>query len=120
MSPRAEPLLSVQEQAQEGGLQEEGEHAFHGQSLADHASGKAREVRPVRAELKFHGDAGHHTQHEVNAENPGPEARRLVISLIITAQAQRFKYNDERGQPHGELGEQIMEGDGKGEVKAMN
>ena len=59
VTARAQALLAVQEQAQEGRLQKEGEHAFHGQCLADHASGKTREVRPVRAELKFHRNSGH-------------------------------------------------------------
>ena len=88
VGPRTEPLLSVQEQSKEGGLQEEGEHAFHGQRLADHASGEAREVRPVRAELKFHRNSGNDSHHKVDAEDPGPEARGLVIGLVIAAQSQ--------------------------------
>ncbi len=79
---RAEPLLAVEKQAEKRRLQEESEHAFHGQRLPDHASGKAREVRPVRAKLKFHGNSGHHAEHEVDAEDPRPETRRLVVGLI--------------------------------------
>jgi hypothetical protein len=55
-------------------------------------------VRPVRAELKFHGDAGHYTQHEVNAKNLGPEARGLTIGLIVAAKAERFEQDDQRGK----------------------
>src|SRR5581483_203011 len=66
VGPSAKALFAVQEQAQECRLQEEGEHAFHGQGLADHAPGKTREMRPVGAKLEFHGNAGDHTQHEVD------------------------------------------------------
>ena len=62
---------------------------FHRQGLADHAAREAREVRPVRAELKFHGDAGDHAQHEIDAEDLGPETRRLVVDLDRSVRSAR-------------------------------
>jgi hypothetical protein len=124
MRPRAKPLFPVEKQSQERRLQEEGEHAFHGQGLADHAARKAREQRPVGAELKFHGNAGHHPEHEVDAENARPKARRLAVEfpaiLVFAAEGQSLQHDDQRRQPHGELGEKIVERDGEGEVQTMN
>src|SRR5207245_400899 len=42
MSTRAELLLPIEEQPQESRLQEEGEHAFHGEGLTDDVSGESR------------------------------------------------------------------------------
>src|SRR5579864_756937 len=120
MSPWAQPLLSVEEQAQEGRFQEKSKHAFHAQGLTDHASGETREMRPVGTKLKFHGNASHDSQHEVDAKNLGPKARRLMVSLIVTAEAQRLQHDDQRRKPHGELREEIVEGDGEGKMKAMD
>jgi hypothetical protein len=39
----AYPLFAVKKQAEEGGLKEECEGAFHGECLADHSAGIARE-----------------------------------------------------------------------------
>src|SRR5579863_5283326 len=120
MSTRAEAFFSVEEETEEGGLQKESEHAFHGQSLADHAAGVAREHRPVGAELKFHGDAGDHTHEEVDAENLRPETRGLIVGLVVAAKTEGLENDDQRGEPHGELREKIVEGDGEGEMNTMN
>ena len=76
----AQPLFAKQEQAQETRFQEEREHAFHGQRLADHAAGGPGEPRPVRAELEFHGDAGHHAHGEVDGEDLAPRSARRDCS----------------------------------------
>jgi hypothetical protein len=67
-------------------------------------------VRPVCAELKFHGDPGHHAEDEVNAKNLGPEACRLMVGFIVATECQRQEHDDERRLAHGELGEQIVSG----------
>src|ERR1035438_97922 len=120
MRARAEAFLPVEKQAQESRLQEESEHALHAQRLADHASGKARKVRPVRAKLKLHGDSGDYAQHKVDAENPRPETRRLVVGLVVAAQAKRLKHDDQRRQTPRELRKEIVEGNGECEMNAMN
>ena len=101
---RAELLLSIEKETQERRFQEEREHAFHGQRLANHAASKAREMGPVSAELEFHGNAGYHAEHEVDAEDARPEACRLVISLIVAPETQALEHHDEWRQSHGELG----------------
>src|SRR5207302_9261564 len=60
------------------------------QRLADNASGKARELRPIGAELKFHGDAGDYTQREVDTEDRSEEhtselqsRENLVCRLLL-------------------------------------
>src|SRR2546423_15030530 len=75
---------------------------------------------PVSAELKFHRDARHDTEHEVNAENFGPEAGSLVISLVITAESQSLQHHNQRGQAHGELGEEVMKRDRKRKMETVN
>jgi hypothetical protein len=45
-------------------------------------------------------------------------ARR--IGLIVAAKAERLEHDDQRGKTPGELREEIVEGNGKCEVAAMN
>ena len=120
MAARAKPFFAVKKEAEECGLQEESEHAFHSERLTDHASGIAREVRPVRAKLKFHGNSSDHAQQEIDAENLRPETRRLIVDFILAAKAKGLEYNDQRRQTHGELREKIVESDGESEMNAMN
>ena len=77
-----EALLAEEEEAEESRLEEEGEDAFHGQRLADDAAGAARELRPVGAELEFHGNAGDDAEEEVDGEDFRPEARGLVVAVV--------------------------------------
>ena len=49
---------------------------------------------PVGAELKFHRDAGHHSQHEVDAEYARPEPGCLVVDLLFAAQTQSLEDYD--------------------------
>ena len=43
-----------------------------------------------------------------------------MIGLVVAAQSESLKHYDQGRQPHGELWEQIMEGNGKGEVETVN
>ena len=79
---RRETLFTVEEQAQERRLEEEREHAFHGEGLADYASGELGEVRPVRPEMEFHGNSGYHARNKIDSENLRPEPGRLVVHRI--------------------------------------
>ena len=87
----AQALLAVKKQPQESGLQEEGEQSFHGQRLADHAAGEAREVRPVCAELEFHGNSGHHADHKIDAKDLGPETGGPVVASSSFRSASVFR-----------------------------
>jgi len=93
------------ETSQECRLQEERKSAFHGQRLADDASGKARELRPIGAELKFHGDAGDDTQRKVDAENPRPEARRFIVGFVANADSEGLEHDNERRKADRQLWE---------------
>ena len=120
VAPRAESLLAEQQGAEKRRLQKEREDALHRQRLSDDAAGGARETRPVRAELKLHRDAGHHAHGEVDGEDTCPEARRPVVVLAPPAQRLRLQDQDEQRQPHGELREEIVVGDGEREVQAID
>ena len=117
---RTQPFFAVEEQSQERRFQEESEHAFHTQRLADHSAREFREMRPVGAELEFHGNSGHHAQYEIDPEDFGPEAGGLVIDRIVPAQRDGLQPHDQQRQTHRQLREQIVEGDGKGKMKSVN
>ena len=119
MSDAAEPFFAVKEQPQKTRLQEKGKNTFHGQSLADDAAGGLGEFRPVGAELKFHGDAGDDAEGKVDAENFCPETRGAVVVLIAGAQRHGFEDDDQKGQAHGQLREQIVERNREGEMQTV-
>ena len=108
--------LAPDEQEEEARLEKEGEESLHREGLADHAARVAAEPRPVRAELKLHGDTGDDTDCEVDAEDADPEARGVVPALAALAEAQRLHDHDEEGQPHGELGEEVVVDEGEREL----
>ena len=114
------PLFAIKKQAQKCRLQKEAENAFHGQRLADDSPGELREARPVSAELKLHGNACDHAEDEVDAEDATPEARRPVPLRVAGFEGDRLEHYDQQRQAHGELGEQIVEGDGEGKVQAVD
>ena len=118
-----ESLFAEEKEAEEGGLEEEGEDAFHGERHANDAAGAARELAPVGAELKLHGDAGNDAEEEVDGEDPCPEACGcVVLGLlvgIVGAEGDRFEDDDQKRESHGELGEEIVVCDGKAEVNAV-
>src|SRR5581483_8173231 len=115
-----EALPAVKKKSKECGLEKEGKHSFHCQRLADHAAGEPGKMRPVRAELEFHGDPSHHSQNKVNAENPGPEAGCVVVTAVIAANGYGLQDHDQQRQAHGELRKEVMESNGKGKVQTVN
>src|SRR5882762_427560 len=120
MCAGTEALFSEEEQTEEGGLQEESEHAFHGEGLADYASGEAGEVGPVGAELEFQRNACDYTCDESDAEDSCPEARGLVVGFVSGTQPQGLQHHDEGRQAHGELRKQIVERGGKCKLQAVD
>ena len=112
-------LFAEEEQAEESRFEEEGKDAFHSQRLADDAAGSPRELRPVGAELEFHGDAGDDAEQEVDGEDFRPEARGLVPAVVAGAQGDELHHHHQQRQAHGELRKQIVERDGKREVDAV-
>src|SRR5579863_362267 len=120
MCARAQPLLSIQEKSKEGRFQKKREHSFHRERLADHATGKARKMGPVGAELEFHRNPRHYANNEIDAKNANPETGCLVIDFVVAAQPQSLQHDNQRRKPHGELGKQIMKSNSEGKVQAMN
>src|SRR6476646_4026124 len=116
----AEAFFAIQEQSQERGFKKEREHALHHQRLADHAAGDAREMRPVGAELEFHGNPGDHAENEVDPKYFCPETGGLIVSFLVRAQCQGLQYHDQQGQPHGELRKEVMKRRGKSKMKPVN
>ena len=120
MTDTAEPFFAKEKEAEEGGLEEKREKSFHREGLANDAAGGSGEFGPVGAELKFHGDTGDDADGEVNAENFGPEASRAIVVLVAGAKRDGFENDDEQGEAHGQLREQVMESNGKGEMQTMD
>jgi hypothetical protein len=119
VSAQAQALFAEEEEAQEGRLQDEGEHPFQGQALADDSAGEFGKPGPVGAELELHQDAGHHSHGEVEPEDARPEAGHLVVTLVRRPEGQNLEDHDEQGQPHGQLREQVVVGDREGKLNAM-
>ncbi len=118
--PLAQALFAIEKQPEKCRFQEERKQAFHGQGLPDYPAGEAREMRPVGAELKLHRNARHHADDEVNAEDLGPEAGRLVVAVVAGLQGDGFQDDDQRRQSHGQLREQVVIRHGEGEMQAMD
>jgi len=114
-----EAVLAEEKETEEGGLEEEGEDAFHGEGHADDAAGAAGELRPVGAELELHGNAGNNAEDEVDGEDLGPEAGGDVVLFLAGAEGEGFEDDDQEREAHGELREEIVVGDGEAEVDAV-
>src|SRR5438552_15055294 len=107
MATRPESFLTPEQCADERALQEEREHSFPRQRLADHAAGILRKVCPVRSELEFHRNASDDTDGKIKSENLRPEPNRLIVFFITGPQRAPFPINQEPRQPHGELRKEV-------------
>src|SRR5216684_4059052 len=101
-------------------FEEKRKDARHRQRLTDDSPGGAGKLGPVGAELEFHGNAGHHAERKIDAENFPPEARGAVVVAVVGAQCYGFQDDNQESEPHGELRKQIMERDGESELKAVD
>ena len=88
--------------------------------LSYHAPRVAAEPGPVRAELKLHGNARADADCEIDSKDPDPEAGSIVPALPVWPEAPRLHEDNQEGQAHGELGEQIVIDDGERELEAVN
>ena len=84
------------------------------------ATGEPGEARPIRAELELHGHAGGDAKGKGNGEDRGPEARRPFVGLIAPAIAEGAEQGDQERQAHRQLREEVVEGDGGGELEPVN
>jgi len=106
--------------AEEARFQKKGKDPFHRQRLADDTSRGFRKRRPVRAELKFHGDPGDYAEGKINSKDAGPEPRRAMIVFVTGAERFRLEVDEQQRETHGELGKEVMKSDGEGKVKTMD
>ena len=77
-------------------------------------------MRPVGAKLKFHRNFGNDAHDEADAKDFRPEPWRAVIEDIVGPQIHRLQNDDERGQSHGELREEVMKRNGESEAEPMH
>src|SRR5262245_16473426 len=77
-------------------------------------------MRPVRTELEFHENSGHHANDEVDSQDSCPEASCLMVGFVVTAQREGLQDDNERRKTHGELWKEVVEGDRKGKMQAVN
>ncbi len=105
------------EHGKEAALQKKGEDSFRRQSAAEDIPHKAAVVRPIRAELKFHHDAGGHADGEVERVNPGPEACRRMVFLVTGPEVATLKKHEDDAHADREGREEIMKHDRECELK---
>ena len=79
-----------------------------------------RESRPVRSELKLHRNPRDDAEHEVDAKDAAPEARGAIPFLVARLKRDGLENYDEKSKAHGELGKQIVKGNGESKMKAVN
>ena len=104
--------------ADQSAFEKESEHSLHGEGLADDVAGEPGEGRPVGSELEFHGDPGNDADGEIDPKDVSPEACGISEKLIASAQMTPFEINDDPGQTHRELWEEIVVSNGEGELEA--
>ena len=99
MISRTQPLFAPDQRADERAFQKEGKHALHRQSLPDHAARVPGKARPVRPELKLHGNAGDDPDGEIQSEDLGPEAGGLIVLFVARPQGRHFQYTRNHANP---------------------
>src|SRR6266568_3862478 len=107
VSARAQSFLTPDQRTDKRALEEEREHPFHRQRLANHAAGVFGKIRPVRSELEFHRNAGDDADREIESEDLRPKANRLIVFFVPSSKGAPFPVNEKPSQPHGELRKEV-------------
>ena len=107
-----------EEQANEGGFQEERHQPFDRQRRTKHIADVLRVVRPVGAELELHGDARRDTECEVDAEQLAPELHHLFVDGIAGHHVNRFHDRQQRTEAQRQRHEQEVVEHGDRELPA--
>ncbi len=87
--------------------------------MPDHASRIGRKPGPVGAELKFKRDPGDDAEAKIEGKDPRPEVCDFLIMDIARQQHSAAQVEEQKGQSHRQLWEEIVEGSGKGELKPI-
>src|SRR6266550_503704 len=103
-------LFAPDKRADERTFKKEREHAFHCEGLSDDATSILGKFRPVRSELKLHGNAGDDSDCEIDSENLGPEANGSVVLFIARPQGLPLPIHQEPCQAHSELRKEVVIG----------
>src|SRR2546430_509473 len=119
VSARAQSFLTPDQRADECALQEEREHSFHCERLANHAAGILRKVSPICSELKFHRNPRDDTDREIESEDLRPKPNSLVVFLVTSSERAPFPVNQKPREPHGELRKQIVINDREPELQPV-
>ena len=114
----AELVPAEEEQADEGGLEEEGHQPLDGQRRTEHVADIVRVIGPVGAELELHGDAGRHPHGEVDAEQDAPEHGHVAPDLAAGHDVDALHDRQQQRQPQRQRHEQEMVHRGERELQA--
>ena len=87
--------------AEECGLQEERDQAFHRQWAAEHVAHQPRVRRPIHAELELLNQSRHDAYSDIDQEQRAEEAGQSAIGLIAVAVPRRLEQGDKEGEPDG-------------------
>src|SRR5215470_7049701 len=120
MSDAAKFFFSEKKQAKKTGFQKKRKDPFHSEGLSDNAPSGLGKCRPVGAELKLHGNTGDDSNGEINSEDTRPEPGGAVVVFIPGAQEFGFEVNQEQGETHGQLRENVVKSYGECEMEAMH
>ena len=96
------------EQADESGFEEERHQSFNGQRRAENVADVVRVIRPVGAELEFHGQAGGDAQRKVDAEQLAPEFGHVAVDFLAGHDEYRLHDDQQKRQPQCQGDEQEM------------
>jgi hypothetical protein len=86
------------------------------QCAAKNVANETRVGRPVRAEFKFHHDAGCDADGKRQREHFRPEARQLVVEIVAGAQPRAFHQHKHDGEANAQRRKKIMKRDGRAEL----
>ena len=118
MQPGRHAVAPEQQDAEEGGLEEERGHDLVVEQRAQHVAGAVREPAPVGAELERHDDARDHPHAERDREDPGPELGQLAVERAPGREPARLEHDQPGREPDRERREQDVERDRDGELHA--
>ena len=86
----------------------------------DDRAGAGGEGRPIRSELEFHRNAGHHAEREVHREELRPKASGAFVARLPGTRREDRVPGDERRQPHRPDRKKIVEEDRKRELETIH
>src|SRR5882762_6969528 len=112
-------FLTEQKQSQETRFEKKREHPFHRQCLANDAARGFRKRSPVRAELKFHRDAGDNAQRKIHPEDPRPETCRTIVMFIAGSQRFGLQVDEQQRQSHRQLRKDVVKCNRESEVQPV-